>query len=288
MTSPSLNRDHYRQAADYIRQRISPHTPTVALVLGSGLGGLADSITDAVRLPSTSVPNWPHSTVQGHAGQLVVGKLEGLPVFAQQGRVHFYEGLSMQEITLPTRVMVELGIRTLIVTNAAGGINQSFHPGDIMLITDHINLPGLIGHSPLLGPNDESLGPRFPDMGIAYDLQLRELALRAAAQAGVELQQGVYCCLSGPAFETPAEVRFLKAIGADAVGMSTAPEVTVARHAGLRVLGFSGITNVHRIDTAAPTTHEEVLETGKTIGPKLASILKGVVKELAQGSGMDA
>jgi purine-nucleoside phosphorylase len=283
MTQPQFTRTHYQQAADYIRTR-TQHTPSVALILGSGLGALAEAIQDADRITSTDIPNWPRSTVEGHAGKIIIGNLEGLPIFAQQGRVHFYEGLSMQEITFPTRVMFELGIRTLIVTNAAGGINQSFHPGDIMLITDHINLPGMIGHSPILGPNDETLGPRFPDMGIAYDRALRETAAQVAVNAGIELQQGVYCCLSGPAFETPAEVRFLKTMGADAVGMSTAPEVTVARHCGMKVLGFSGITNVHRLDMGAPTTHEEVLETGKQIGPKLATILKGVTKAISSNT----
>ena len=279
MTHSTPTRAHFRQAADYIRHR-SRHAPTVALILGSGLGGLADSIEDADRISSADIPHWPRSTVEGHAGQLALGQLCGHAVLAQQGRVHFYEGLSPQQITFPVRVMFELGIKLIIVTNAAGGVNQNFKPGDVMLITDHINLPGLTGANPLIGPNDPSLGPRFPDLSAAYDLELRNLAIRVAADSGLNLQQGVYCCLSGPAFETLAEVRFLNAIGVDAVGMSTAPEVIVARHSGLRVLGFSGISNVHNLTGHAPTTHEEVLETAKVIGPKLTTIIKGVLAAL--------
>lgn len=269
-------RAHFQEAADYIRQH-TRHAPKVAIVLGSGLGSLADAVEEADRIPSAEIPNWPKSTVQGHAGQLVLGRLQGQTVLCQQGRVHYYEGLSMRQITLPVRVMFELGVKLLIVTNAAGGVNQAYRPGDIMLIADQINMPGMTGNNPLMGPNDESLGPRFPDMGAAYDLPLRDLAIRVALSAGTVLQQGVYCCLSGPAFETPAEVRMLKAIGADAVGMSTAPEVMVARHCGMKVLGFSGITNVHRLDGHAPTTHEEVLEAGKTLGPKLAKLIETVL-----------
>lgn len=278
----NLTRAHYKEGAEYIRQR-TQHAPTIGLILGSGLGGLADSVEEADRIPASDVPNWPKSTVEGHAGQLVVGKLHGQTVLCQQGRVHFYEGLSMAQITLPVRVMFELGIKVLIVTNAAGGINQGYRPGDLMLISDHINMPGMTGNSPLIGPNDASLGARFPDMGTAYDLELRELAHQVATKAGIVLPQGVYCCLSGPAFETPAEVRMLKVIGADAVGMSTAPEVTVARHCGMRVLGFSGISNVHKLDGHAPTTHEEVLEAGKVIGPKLTRLIEGVLAAFPTG-----
>ncbi|MBM4421972.1 MAG: purine-nucleoside phosphorylase [Chloroflexi bacterium] len=281
-----FTRAHYQQSADFIRHR-TQHTPKFGLILGSGLGGLADSIENANRIPSTDIPHWPHSTVEGHAGQLVIGKLRGQTVLAQQGRVHFYEGLPMQHITLPVRVMFELGVRYLIVTNAAGGINPTFNPGDVMLIEDHINLVGMAGFNPLIGPNDSDLGPRFPDMSNAYDRDLRGVAMRAAADSGITLRQGVYCQLAGPSFETPADIRFLKAIGADAVGMSTVPETTVARHCGMKVLGFSGISNVHRLD-GSPTTHEEVLETGKAIGPKLAAIITGVLSKLAeQGIGVD-
>ncbi len=279
MPSPAPIRAHYQEAANYIRMR-TRHRPKIALILGSGLGGLADAVENADRIPASEVPNWPRSTVEGHAGQLVFGQLHGHTVLCQQGRVHLYEGLTPAQITTPIRVMFELGIKVLIVTNAAGGVNQGYRPGDIMLISDHINMPGMTGLSPLIGPNDSTLGPRFPDMGTAYDLELRNLAVRVALGVGLVIQQGVYCCLSGPAFETPAEVRMLKAMGADAVGMSTAPEVVVARHCGMRVLGFSGISNVHKLDGHAPTTHEEVLEAGKVIGPKLTSLLEGILSVL--------
>jgi len=283
-----FTRSHYQQAADYIRGR-TRHAPKFGLILGSGLGRLADSVENADRITSTDVPHWPRSTVEGHAGQLVIGKLCGQNVLAQQGRTHFYEGLSMQQITLPVRVMFELGIKYLIVTNAAGGINSTFKPGDVMLITDHINLVGMTGLNPLIGPNDPDLGPRFPDMSNAYDCELRAVAVRVAADSGLTLQQGVYCHLSGPSFETPADIRFLKAIGADAVGMSTVPEVTVARHCGMKVLGFSGISNVHTLDGSAPTTHEEVLEAGKVIAPQATTMIEGVLGALAaQGVGVDA
>ncbi|MEK7312447.1 MAG: purine-nucleoside phosphorylase [Chloroflexota bacterium] len=283
-----FTRAHYRQAADYIRGR-THHAPKFGLILGSGLSALADSVENADRIASTDVPHWPRSTVEGHAGQLVIGKLCGQNVLAQQGRTHFYEGLSMQQITLPVRVMFELGIKYLIVTNAAGGINPAFKPGDVMLITDHINLVGMTGLNPLIGPNDPDLGPRFPDMSNAYDRELRAVAVRVAADSGLTLQPGVYCHLSGPSFETPADIRFLKAIGADAVGMSTVPEVTVARHCGMKVLGFSGISNVHTLDDSAPTTHAEVLEAGKVIAPKATTMIEGVLSALAaQGVGVDA
>lgn len=283
-----FTRAHYRQAADYIRHR-TRHAPKFGLILGSGLGALADAVENADHIASADVPHWPRSSVEGHAGQLVVGKLRGHTVLVQQGRVHFYEGLSMQHITLPVRAMFELGVRYLIVTNAAGGINPGFKPGDVMLITDHINLVGMTGFNPLIGPNDSELGPRFPDMSNAYDRDLRAAAVRVAADSGLVLQQGVYCHLSGPTFETPADIRFLKVIGADAVGMSTAPEVIVARHSGIRVLGFSGISNVHMLDGSAPTTHEEVLEAGRAIAPKMTAIIEGVLSALAaQGVGVDA
>jgi len=275
-----FTRAHYQQAADYIRQR-TRHAPQVGLILGSGLGALAEAVENADRLVANSVPHWPHSTVEGHAGQLVMGQLCGQTVICQQGRTHFYEGHSMQQITLPVRVMFELGVQYLIVTNAAGGINQTFKPGDIMLITDHLNLVGMAGLNPLIGPNEASLGPRFPDMSNAYDQSLQALAARAAAAAGLTLQAGVYACLAGPGFETPAEVRFLKVAGADAVGMSTAPEVAVARHCGLKVLGFSGISNVHRLEGHTPTTHAEVLEAGKVIAPKMIKLIQGVLAALA-------
>lgn len=263
------------QAAQAVRQQIS-HQPTVGLILGSGLGALAERVEDAQSVAYEDIPFWPRSTVQGHQGKLLFGTLMGVPVVVQQGRSHFYEGYSMAEVTLPVRVMQRLGVQTLIATNAAGGINPDFHPGDVMLITDHINFVGMAGFSPLRGPNLDEFGPRFPDMSQAYDRQLLEAARQSARQAGVTLREGVYIGLAGPAFETPAELRFLRAVGADAVGMSTVTEVTVARQGGLRVLGLSGISNKANLDGSTVTTHEEVLEAGREIVPKLQAIIAGV------------
>jgi purine-nucleoside phosphorylase len=274
-----FTRAQYEEAASVIRAQ-TRHAPRVGLILGSGLGPLADAVQDADVIPVESIPHWPRSTVAGHAGRLVIGKLEGQPVLVQQGRAHYYEGYDMQPATLPVRVMQLLGLQILIVTNAAGAINPAFHPGDVMLITDHINFMGMAGVSPLRGPNDESLGVRFPDMSRAYDRELRALALAAAEEAHLPLPQGVYICLGGPSFETPADLRFLRAIGADAVGMSTVPEVTVARHGGLRVLGLSGISNAANLDGDTVTTHEEVLAAGREIVPKLTLILRGVLGRL--------
>lgn len=275
-----LTRAQLEEAAAVIRAK-TRHTPRIGIILGSGLGPLADAVQDAdILFPSENIPYWPRSTVEGHTGRLVIGKLEGQTVLVQQGRAHYYEGHSMQQATLPVRVMQRLGFETLIVTNAAGAINPAFRPGDVMLITDHINLMGMAGISPLRGHNDDSLGVRFPDMSRAYDHELRALALEAAEEAGLQLHQGVYICLGGPSFETPADLRFLRLIGADAVGMSTVPEVTVARHGGLRVLGLSGISNAANLDGDTLTTHEEVLAAGREIVPKLTRIVRGVLRRL--------
>ena len=280
MTDEYFTRAQFEEAAAAIRAK-TRHTPRIGMILGSGLGPLADAVQDAdILLPSENIPYWPRSTVEGHIGRLVIGKLEGQMVLVQQGRAHYYEGHSMQRVTLPVRVMQRLGLETLIVTNAAGAINPAFRPGDVMLITDHINLMGMAGVSPLRGPNDDSLGVRFPDMSRAYDRELRGLALEAAEEAGLRLHQGVYICLGGPSFETPADLRFLRLIGADAVGMSTVPEVTVARHGGLRVLGLSGISNAANLDGDTLTTHEEVLAAGREIVPKLTAIVRGVLRRL--------
>jgi purine-nucleoside phosphorylase len=280
MTGEYFTRAQFEEAAAAIRAK-TRHTPRIGIILGSGLGPLADAVQDAdILLPSENIPYWPRSTVEGHIGRLVIGKLEGQMVLVQQGRAHYYEGHSMQRVTLPVRVMQRLGLETLIVTNAAGAINPAFRPGDVMLITDHINLMGMAGVSPLRGPNDDSLGVRFPDMSRAYDRELRALALEAAEEAGLRLHQGVYICLGGPSFETPADLRFLRLIGADAVGMSTVPEVTVARHGGLRVLGLSGISNAANLDGDTLTTHEEVLAAGREIVPKLTGIVRGVLRRL--------
>jgi len=211
-------------------------------------------------------------------GRLVIGKLEGQTVLVQQGRAHYYEGHTAQRATLPIRVMQLLGLEAVIITNAAGGINPDFHPGDVMLIDDHINFMGMAGVTPLRGPNEPEFGPRFPDMSQAYDRKLKALALEVAAEAGITVRQGIYVCLGGPSFETPADLRFLRLIGADAVGMSTVPEVIVARHGGLRVLGFSGISNAANLDGSTITTHEEVLAAGQVIVPKLMALVRGVLR----------
>jgi len=263
-------------------QRRTDVRPRVALILGSGLGTLADAVEDGVVIPYGEIPHFPVSTVEGHVGRLVVGRLEGQAVAVMQGRAHYYEGYSMAEIGFPVRVLQVLGIEILVITNAAGGLNSEFRAGDPMLITDHINLIGMSGLNPLRGPNLDNLGPRFPDMSQAYDPELRTLARQVAREAGVVLREGVYICLAGPSFETPADLRFLRVIGADAVGMSTVPEATVARHGGTRVLGLSGISNVLPVEGAPPveTTHEEVLEAGRMLVPRLEAIIRGVLREI--------
>lgn len=270
-----------KQAAEYIQSQ-SQHRPTIGLILGSGLSPLAAEIAGATDIPYGDIPHFPVSGVEGHAGRLVMGELAGKSVLVMQGRTHFYEGYSVQHITLPVRTMQLLGVKTLIVTNAAGGVNPNFQAGNLMLITDHINMLGFGGNNPLRGPNLAELGPRFPSMTHAYSQRLLKLARQVAADLNLTLQTGVYVCLAGPAFETPAEIRFLHTIGADAVGMSTVPEVIVANHGGLEVLGISTITNVaiHDPSSEAETTHEEVLETGQIVGPKLMALLKGVVARL--------
>jgi purine-nucleoside phosphorylase len=263
-------------------QRRTEVRPRVGLILGSGLSTLADAVEDGVVIPYGEIPHFPVSTVEGHVGRLVVGRLEGQAVAVMQGRAHYYEGYSMAEIGFPVRVLQVLGIEILVITNAAGGLNSEFRAGDPMLITDHINLIGMSGLNPLRGPNLDDLGPRFPDMSRAYDPELRTLARQVAREADVILREGVYICLAGPSFETPADLGFLRVIGADAVGMSTVPEATVARHGGTRVLGLSGISNVLPVEGAPPveTTHEEVLEAGRMLVPRLEAIIRGVLREI--------
>lgn len=256
------------------------HTPKVGLILGSGLGGLADLVESADSVSYHDIPLWPRSTVIGHVGRLVIGQLMGAPVIVQQGRAHFYEGYSMAEVTLPVRVMKRMGVEILIVTNAAGAIHPDYEPGDVMLITDHISLVGMTGFNPLRGPNLDAFGPRFPDMSQGYDRDLMNMAREAATEKHILLREGVYAGLSGPSFETPADLRFLRAIGADAVGMSTVPEVIVARHAAMRVLGLSGISNKANLDGSTITTHEEVLQAGQLIVPKLQAIIQDVLGRL--------
>ncbi len=272
---------HYREAADFIRTHTSQQ-PAIGLVLGSGLGPLIDAIEAPDAIDYADIPHWPHSTVKGHAGRLVIGQLEGHTVVAMQGRAHFYEGYTMQQVTLPVRVMKLLGVNTVILTNAAGGLNASFSTGDIMLINDHINLPGITGTNPLLGPNLDAYGPRFSIHTRMYNPALGKLAHRVAAANNLTLRDGVYVSLSGPAFETPAEVRMLRLLGGDSVGMSTAPEALVAYHAGMRVLGLSTITNmsIDNVETVQEVSHEDVLRLGRQIVPHLTLLLRGVLREL--------
>lgn len=267
------------QAVQAIRARTA-RKPQVGLILGSGLGDLAESIAPADYIDYGEIPNWPRSTIIGHKGQLVLGDLEETPVMIMQGRAHYYEGYEMPIIGFPVRVMIRLGIKYLIVTNAAGAINPDFEPGDLMLITDHLSLIGMFGMNPLRGPNIDEFGERFPDMSQAYDPDLLISARQAAAEQKIPVHEGVYVCLSGPSFETPADLRFLHIAGADAVGMSTVPEVIVARHGGIRVLGISGISNKANLDGSTITTHEEVLEAGKKMVPKLDAIIRDVLRKL--------
>ncbi len=271
--------EQYDQAADAIRSRISSR-PRVGIILGSGLGGLSEAVESATSIPFGDLPLWPVSTVPGHQGRLVIGQLESQPVMVMQGRSHYYEGYSMAQIGLPVRVMQRLGVEILIVTNAAGGVNPDFSPGELMLITDHLNLIGMAGLNPLRGPNLDELGPRFPDMSQPYDRNLCNLARRAAAAGNIKLNEGVYASLAGPSFESPADLRFLRFAGVDAVGMSTVPEVIVARHAGTRVLGISGISNKANLDGSTVTSHEEVLEAGQKIVPQLTALIRGVLQQL--------
>lgn len=270
--------------ADFIRAR-TPVQPRVSVILGSGLGALVEAVQDSLILPYSDIPGWPVTTVEGHQGNLIFGNLESMPVSIMQGRVHYYEGYTMAQVTLPVRVMKRLGVEILIVTNAAGAVNPEYEPGDLMLIKDHINLIGMAGLSPLRGPNIPEFGPRFPDMSRAYDPFLADLARRSAQSAQILLREGVYVCLAGPSFETPADLRFLRMIGADAVGMSTVPEVTVACHAGMRVLGLSGISNKANLDGSSVTTHAEVLEAGRRIVPKMVEIIRILMRLLSSFSG---
>jgi purine-nucleoside phosphorylase len=266
-------------AAQTVRARITGR-PRVAIILGSGLGSMAEAVDKPVYIPFSEIPYWPVSTVPGHVGRLVIGNLEGRDVLVMQGRIHYYEGYNMPMIGFPIRVMQRLGLETLIVTNAAGAVNPVFEPGDLMLITDHLNLIGMAGLNPLRGPNLDEFGPRFPDMSSAYDRNLLAIARRCAINLHLSLREGVYACLAGPSFETPADLRFLHMAGVDAVGMSTVPEVTVARHGGMQVLGISGISNKANLDGNTVTTHEEVLAAGQSIAPKLTALIQRVLLSL--------
>ncbi|MDR3052057.1 MAG: purine-nucleoside phosphorylase [Oscillospiraceae bacterium] len=249
----------------------------VGIILGSGLGDYAQALQEGRALPYGEIPGFPVSTVPGHAGKWHTGTLHGKRVAMMQGRFHYYEGYPLWDVTLPVRVMKLLGVQTLIVTNAAGGVNLSFAPGDLMLITDSINLAA---NNPLIGPNLDAFGPRFPDVSRAYDPKLQQLALSSAEALGITLRQGIYAWLTGPSFETPAEIRMLRGLGADAVGMSTVPEVIVARHSGMRVLGLSCITNMAAGILDQPLNHEEVMETGERVKHTFRALLDGVVAGL--------
>lgn len=266
-------------ATDAVRDRITT-TPEIALILGSGLGELADSIENPTIIPTHEIPFWPVSTVPGHKGRLVIGELEGKQVLVLQGRTHYYEGHPVSKIGLPIRVMQRLDIKTLILTNASGGLNHDFFAGDIMLIKDHLALLPMAGENPLRGPNLDEFGPRFPPMSEVYSLELIGLAREVGTELGIQLHEGVYVCLSGPSFETPADCRFLKMAGADAVGMSTVPEAIVAKHGGMNILGFATITNKIDPDGTNKASHEEVLEVGDQLAPNLMKIIRGVLRRL--------
>lgn len=274
-----LTTDAVNRAEATFRENTS-FMPRIAMILGSGLGPLAEEVEAEDIIPTQKIPGWPHSTVEGHAGRLVLGMLEGQKVMVLQGRAHYYEGHPISQIGLPIRVMQRIGVEILIITNAAGAVNREFEPGELMLIEDHINLLGMAGQNPLRGPNLDEFGPRFPDMSQVYDRQLKSIVREVAEQEKIPLRHGVYVCLAGPTFETPADLRFLAGIGVDAVGMSTVPEAIVARHGGTRVLGISGISNKANLDGETLTTHEEVLEAGKVIVPRLTKLLKGVLRQL--------
>jgi purine-nucleoside phosphorylase len=268
--------NHLKEACTTIQEKLS-NRPEIGLILGSGLGVLADQIENPVIIPYEMIPHFPKSTVEGHAGQFVFGELQGKQVAAMQGRFHYYEGYTMKEVTFPVRVMKQLGIETLIVTNAAGGINKQFEPGDLMLITDHINN---MGNNPLIGENEEALGVRFPDMSACYDRDLINLAEKSASDLNLSVQKGVYVANSGPAYETPAEINMLRYLGGDAVGMSTVPEVIVARHGGMRVLGVSCISNMAAGILDQPLSHGEVIDTTKRIKDDFLKLIQKIIHSM--------
>ncbi|MED1793924.1 purine-nucleoside phosphorylase [Brevibacillus nitrificans] len=267
---------NFHEAVAYIQPKLE-EKPTIGLVLGSGLGVLADEIENPVIIPYNEIPGFTVSTVVGHKGQLVIGKLQGKQVVAMQGRFHFYEGHGLDAVVFPIRVMKLLGVETIIVTNAAGGINENYDPGNLMLISDHINMTF---RNPLIGPNDDEMGARFPDMSEAYSKELRQIAKQVASEQGIELQEGVYVGLLGPSYETPAEIRMLRILGGDAVGMSTVPEVIVARHMGVKVLGISCISNMAAGILEQPLSHDEVMETTEKVKTQFLALVNGIVAKL--------
>ncbi len=267
---------NFHEAVAYIQPKLA-EKPTIGLVLGSGLGVLADEIENPVVIPYHEIPGFTVSTVVGHKGQLVIGTLQGKQVVAMQGRFHFYEGHGLDAVVFPIRVMKLLGVETIIVTNAAGGINENYDPGNLMLIADHINMTF---RNPLIGANDEAMGARFPDMSEAYSKELRQLAKEVAGEQGIELREGVYVGLLGPSYETPAEIRMLRILGGDAVGMSTVPEVIVARHMGVKVLGISCISNMAAGILEQPLSHDEVMETTEKVKTQFLALVNGIVAKL--------
>lgn len=262
-----------QSAAEYIRAQVS-FRPTLGLVLGSGLGDYADTLEDAVRIPYAQIPNFPVPSIPGHTGALVFGRKCGQEVVVMQGRIHYYEGLPQRQITLPIRVLAALGVKTLVLTNACGGVNLNFHPGDLMLISDHINLSG---DNPLIGPNLDAFGPRFPDMSDLYTASLRRAIKQAAEKEGIALQEGVYGMYSGPNYETPAEIRMYRTLGADTVGMSTVPEALVAGHCGLKVVGISCITNMAAGILPVKLSHAEVTETANRVSKTFSRLIDLII-----------
>ncbi|MBX4149615.1 purine-nucleoside phosphorylase [Paenibacillus lautus] len=272
----SIHQESIKEAAAYIRGQKGVE-PQVGLILGSGLGVLAELIENPVSIPYTNIPHFPVSTVEGHEGELLLGTIHDRPVVLMKGRFHMYEGYGPEVTAFPVRVMKELGVKSLLVTNAAGGINTSFEPGDLMLISDHLNMTGT---NPLIGPNDPELGVRFPDMSQAYSRQLRQLAKEVAVGQGIALREGVYAGLLGPTYETPAEIVMLRTLGADAVGMSTVSEVIVARHAGLEVLGISCISNMAAGILDQPLSHDEVMETAEKVREKFLALVMAIIPKM--------
>lgn len=264
------------ESVNYIENKLK-FKPEIGVILGSGLGDMADSVEERTVIKYSEVPNLPVSTVQGHAGQFVVGKLNGKNVIMMQGRFHFYEGYEIQDVVLPIYIMKNLGVKSIMVTNAAGGANTSYNPGDLMIIKDHINF---CGHNPLIGKNDDKIGPRFPDMSEAYSKEYIKLAKEVSKELGLKMQEGVYMMFSGPTYETPAEVRMARMLGADAVGMSTVPEVISANHCGLKVLGISCITNMAAGVLDQPLNHEEVIETSARVKKDFVALVKEIIKRM--------
>ncbi|MBQ0141128.1 MAG: purine-nucleoside phosphorylase [Kurthia sp.] len=265
-----------QEAVHYIQQKISVQ-PEIGLILGSGLGSLADEITEAIHIPYDDIPHFAKSGAIGHANQLVIGQLNGKSVLAMKGRFHYYEGFTMDEVTFPVRVMKALGIKDMIVTNACGAVNTTFKAGELMIISDHLNL---VGTNPLIGPNNDELGTRFPDLSNVYDRELRSLAKNIAAKQQLKINEGVYAWWSGPTYETPAEIRMIRTLGADAVGMSTVPEAIVATHAGMKVLGISCLTNMAAGILDQPLNHEEVIEVASKVRSSFISLIKEIIEEI--------